>query len=220
MKDVDVTPLFIDIENSTQFLDVHRIDPTPETWEEVIEAIRMVREAPQIGAVVIDSFTKLEELAADYTVRTVRHENGNYVANLAGYGFGKGTEHLFNTFQQVISELDDLAKFGKHVVAIAHDCTSNVPNPGGEDWIRYEPRLQSPKNGKCSIRHRVKEWCDHLFYIGFDTYVSDAGKAQGGGTRTIYPAEMPTHWAKSRKLQETMPYNKGDSSLWQVLFGE
>ena len=29
------------------------------------------------------------------------------------------------------------------------------PNPAGEDWLRYEPRLQSPNSGKASIRLRV-----------------------------------------------------------------
>src|SRR5690606_3301613 len=99
------------------------------------------------------------------------------------------------------------------------DCTANVPNPAGDDFLRYEPRLQSPTSGKASIRHRVKEWCDHLLYIGYDVFVKDE-KAQGCGTRTIYAQEMPTHWAKSRTLSDPVPYPKGDVTIWQHIFGE
>ena len=34
-----------------------------------------------------------------------------------------------------------------NVILICHDCTATVPNPTGEDWLRYEPRLQSPGSG-------------------------------------------------------------------------
>ncbi len=104
------------------------------------------------------------------------------------------------------------------MIGIAHECTANVPNPSGEDWIRYEPRLQSPPSGKGSIRHRVKEWCDHLLFIGFDVHVDSDGKGQGAGTRTIHPVEYPTHWAKSRELAEPIPYYRNDAELWRQLF--
>lgn len=211
-------PLFIDIEQGTHFLDVARVDPCPETFEEVRESVRMAAASDDVGAIVIDSFTKLEELATSFTLRHVKHEKGHLVSSIEAYGFGKGYTHVYESFLLILQDLDAAARAGKHVVAICHDCTANVPNPSGEDWIRYEPRLQSPPSGKGSIRHRVKEWCDHLLYVGFDTIV-DEGKGQGVGTRTIYPVEMPTHWAKSRRLTEPYPYDKGDASIWQAMLG-
>lgn len=218
LADVGIAPVFIDLEDGTRFMDVQRFDPSPETFEEVRAAIRLAASMNACDAIVIDTMTKCEELVLDYTLRTVKHEKGHFVKSIEGYGFGKGYVHLYESFMLLLQDLDAAIRAGKHVVCICHDCTANVPNPAGEDWIRYEPRLQSPPSGKGSIRHRVKEWCDHLLYIGFDAYV-DEGKAKGDGSRQIYPIELPTHWAKSRVLREPMLYEDGNPFLWHQLFG-
>jgi hypothetical protein len=218
LSQVGVEPLFLDIEGGCHFLDVARVDPAPTTWEQLLSVLRDRDSIAPFGAIVIDSATKAEELAIAWTLENVPHEKGHRVTSIEAYGFGKGYTHVFETYLQLLGELDAVARSGKHVVLIAHDCTANVPNPNGEDWIRYEPRLQSPPSGKGSIRHRVKEWCDHLLYVGFDLVVDKEGKATGGGTRTIYPAEMPTHWAKSRKIADPVPYDKGDAAIWRQLF--
>lgn len=219
LVDADVTPVFVDLEDGSRFLNVSRIDPTPETFEETLDAVRAVEDSGY-DALVLDSLTKAEELCIEYTLRTVKGRNkpddpGRQVLSIEGYGWGKGYTHVYEQFLKLLQALDALARKGKHIITTCHDCTANVPNPGGDDWIRYEPRLQN--NNKGMIRQRVKEWCDHLFYIGFDAFVAD-GKAQGSGTRTIYPTERPTHWAKSRKLSETIAYPKGDATLWHQLF--
>jgi len=214
---VGLHPLFIDLEEGTGFLDVSRVDPVPETFEELRAAVQMAVGMEGVDAVVFDSLTKAEELAVDYTLRTKKHEKGHYVDSIEGYGFGKGYMHVYESFLLLMQDLDAVVRDGTHVITICHDCTANVPNPAGEDWIRYEPRLQSPPSGRGSIRHRVKEWVDHLIYVGFDVFTSTDGKASGSGTRTCYPIEMPTHWAKSRSLSQPFPYDQGDATLWQSL---
>ena len=211
------SPLFVDIEEGSRHLNVARVDPTPESWDELLGVLRDDSMWGGYEAVVIDSLTKAEELATAWTMANVPHEKGHYVKSIEGYGFGKGTVHVYETFLMLLQELDRHARAGRYVVAIAHECTANVPNPAGEDWIRYEPRLQSPNSGKSSIRHRVKEWADHLLYVGYDTIVNNDGKAQGSGTRTIYTQEMPAWWAKSRSLAEPIPYYDNDASLWNQL---
>ncbi len=218
LSTIDIEPLFVDVEEGTLFLDVARVSPTPRSWDEVRAIYRNRELLEPFGAVVTDSFTKLEEQAVAWVLANIKHEKGHHVSSVEGYGFGKGLTHIYETFIQILGDLDAVSRMGKHVVAICHDCTSEVPNPGGENWIRYEPRLQSPSSGKNSIRHRVKEWCDHLLYIGFDIAVNEDGKAQGSGTRAIYPTELPTHWAKSRLLSEPIPYAQGDANLWRQLF--
>ena len=37
---------------------------------------------------------------------------------------------------QRLADLDRHCRAGRHVVLICHDCTSTVPNPAGEDWLR------------------------------------------------------------------------------------
>jgi hypothetical protein len=216
---VGVEPLFVDLEGSSSFLDVARLEPAPETFEEVRDALH--GDVGEFGAVVVDSLTKLEEMARDFVIRTVPHEKGASVriTSIEDYGWGKGYMHIYEAMLLVLQDLDAIARQGKHVIVVCHELTEKVPNPAGEDFLQYQPRLQSPpKQGK--LRERVKEWVDHLIYIGFDRSVSKDGKATGGGSRTIYPTETATHWAKSRMLSDSVEYVKGEPDLWRALFGE
>lgn len=217
LNQVGVKPLFLDIGNGTSFLNVDRVSDIT-TWAD----LRAVLHDPNIwkgyGAVIIDDLTKAEELAAEWTLANVPKERKDgtkeTVSSIEGYGWGKGLTHVYETFLLLLGDLDKHVREGRQVVCIAHECTANVPNPSGEDWIRYEPRLQETPKGP--IRSRVFEWCDHFFYIGYDVSVED-GRGSGSGTRTIYPAEMPTHKAKSRDLADPIVYLDGDAGLWNLL---
>lgn len=216
LADVEIKPLFIDIADGTRHQPVARIKDV-QTWEELRGVLHSKELFNGFNAVVIDDFTKAEEMAAEWVVRNIRHEKGKPINGIEDYGWGKGLGHVYDEFTKIFGDLDALIRHGLHVVGIAHECTERVPNPSGEDWIRYEPRLQSPKSGKDSIRHRMKEWCDHLLFVGYDTAVNESGKGQGAGTRTIYPVEMPSWVAKSRTLSEPISYEKGGFDLWNLL---
>jgi hypothetical protein len=219
LSQVGIEPLFVDLEGSSSFLDVSRLDPAPESFNEVRDALH--GDLSGFGAVVIDSVSKAEELARDFVIENVPHEKGPSVVirSIEDYGWGKGYMHIYEAMLLMLQDLDAIARTGIHVLCVCHDATEKVPNPAGEDFLQWQPRLQSPpKQGK--LRERVKEWCDHLFYIGWDRYVDKEGKATGSGTRTIYPCELPTHWAKSRVLDSVVPYHRGDAELWRQLFGK
>lgn len=212
-----VKPLFIDLEGGTDHLDVRRVNDVASV-QECRDVLHDEELCSQYGAIVIDTFTKFEELCAAHAIATVPHEKGHWVKNIEDYGFGKGFGHIYDAFLLLLQDLDGHVRRGRHVIGICHDCTANVPNPAGEDWLQYQPRLQSPPSGKNSIRHRTREWADYLLFIGYDTAVNKDGKATGVGTRTIYPKEMPTHMAKSRgELEDPIVYERGSSDLWQKL---
>lgn len=217
LRAVNVKPLILDIEGGSSAIDVDRIDGLT-TWDDLRAALHNEELWAEYGAVVVDSFTKCEELSIAWTLANVPHEKGHTVTTgIEGYGFGKGFTHNYETFLQLLADLDNHVRAGRHVVCVCHECVAEVPNPSGEDWSQYQPRLQSPTSGKASIRHRVKEWTDHLFYIGYDVAVNKEGKASGAGTRTIYTTEMPTHWAKSRFLADPISYEKGSAEVWNQL---
>jgi len=172
-----------------------------------------------VRTLVIDSATRAEELAVEHTLATVPHDKGHRVQRLEDYGYGKGFTHVYDVFLPLLGDLDQHARAGRHIILICHDCTANVPNPTGEDWIRYEPRLLSPASGKASIRLRTREWADHVLFIGYDVNVKDR-KGTGSGTRTVYPCELPHCMAKSRTLAEPMPLERHDPTLWTRLLTE
>lgn len=215
-----VRVLFIDLENGTKFLDVDKVQPSVQTWEELRAVLQNASLLDEYDAVAVDSLTKAQELAEQFVVANVKNKSGQYVKSIEDFGYGSGQVHVYEEFIKLLSDLDAVNRRRKHVICTAHDCVANVPNPQGEDWIRYEPRLQSPSGGKNSIRLRVKEWADHLFFIGYDTIVDKDGKAEGGGSRTIYTNERPTHMAKSRSLSSTIVYEKGDAELWRQLLNK
>lgn len=209
--------LVLDIENGARSVGVKRIANVTRLDE--LRAILQSKIVESFDNIFIDSGTKAEELAVAHVLANVPNEKGQAVNTIEGYGWGKGYSHVYDTFTPLLADLDRLAERGKNVGFTAHICTSNVPNPIGDDFIRYEPRLQNGKEGKHSIRNRVVEWADHVFFIGYDVIAKD-GKARGNGSRMIYTQERPTHIAKSRTLNEIVPFeHKDDTRLWQMLFG-
>ena len=210
--------VFLDVEMGTRALDVARI--------EGIESFADVRACLQSSAVdghdtvVIDTATRVEEMAVAHTLSTVPTERGEFVSSVEGYGFGKGFQYVYDTYLLFLQDLDRQVRAGRNVVLLVHDCTNDVPNPVGENFIRFEPRLQAPKSGKASIRHRVIEWADHVLFLGYDVAATKAGKGIGGGTRTIYPAERPDHIAKSRTLPDNpLPFTAADDrTVWGLIF--
>lgn len=215
LKKIGINPLFFDLEDGTRFLDVDRV--SPPDYESLEAWLRDSDLLAPYGAVAIDSLTRLEEMCADWVVRNIKTDSGSTATSIESYGYGKGYSHVYDAFTRILASLDAIVRSGKHACCTAHECTTETPNPHGEDWLEYQPRLQSPKK-TAMIRERVREWCDHLLYIGYDTAVVK-GRGVGSGTRTIYTAQMPTHWAKSRSTSESFPYAHGDARIWQVLFG-
>lgn len=185
------------------------------SWLDLLAALN----APgwdDVKTIVIDSATVAEELAIAHTLAVVPKERGERAKNIEDYGYGKGYQHVYETFLALLPLLDVHARAGRHVVLICHECSNTVPNPMGPDWIRYEPRLQTSGSGKASIRLRVKEWCDHVLFVGYDVDVA-GGKAKGSGTATVYPKELPHFMAKSRTLVEALPLEECFAGLWPKL---
>lgn len=205
-------PVFLDIEEGTRFMDVPRVTGLATFAD--LRAVLHSKTLDNFQTIVVDSATKGEEWAVAHTLATVKHEKGNFVNSLEGYGFGKGYQHVYETFLLLLTDLDAQIRAGRNVILIAHDCVADVPNPVGEDWIRYEPHLQSPKSGKSSIRNRTIQWADYVLFLGYDVIAED-GKGKGGGTRTIFTTERPDHIAKSRTAIDSIPFESAtDATIW------
>ena len=207
---------FIDTDEGTHHRDyIERVDGV-ETWQDILDALRQDSLWDGVQSVVIDSATRAEILAVKHTLKTVKASGDKYPDNIEGYGDGKGYQHVFDTFLHLFAELDRHVAKGRNVCLVCHDCQDTVDNPTGDNWKRFEPRLQDPSSGKGSIRLMFREWCDYLFYLKYDV-AADDGKVKGAGTRTIYGNEMPDFWAKSRPAIEPVPYTDGDDQLWKTI---
>lgn len=171
-----------------------------------------------INNIVLDTVTKIEEWGVAHTLATVKTDKGRTPEGIEDYGFGKGYKYVFENFLTLLGDLERHTRAGRNVFLLAHDCTSNVPNPKGEDYLRYEPRLQHAGKGDASVRLRLKEWSDHVLFLGYDVEVNkETGVAQGSGTRTLYASELPFCMAKSRTFSGTINIDKPGDSPWELI---
>jgi hypothetical protein len=215
---------FVDLDESLgklkRYMDEREIRVTPvdgvNNWQDLRTALQSDG-WDKIKSIVIDTGTKAEELAVAHTLGVVPHEKGQKCNSIEDYGYGKGFGHVFDTFLPLLADLDRHCRAGRNVAIICHDCTTTVPNPAGEDWLRYEPRLQSPGSGKASIRLRVREWADHVLFMGYDLDVTKEGKGRGAGTKTIYTSELPHFMAKSRTCQQSIPVGNDGAAVWSEI---
>lgn len=217
---VGLRPVFIDLDGGSADLDVSRVTGL-RSYEDVLAALADKSVWSGYDTIVVDSASRFEDMCASHVIESVPTDaRGTRAKSIEDYGYGKGYQIQYEAFLRFHAMLERHFTEGKNIVLIMHDTTAPVPNPQGEDFLRYEPRLLSPKSGKASTRLLVKEWVDHLLYIGYDVAVNRDGKAQGSGTRTIYCQELPTFWAKSRTLKTSFPYTEGSADVWLELFGD
>jgi len=212
------SPLIIDLEGGSSEMNVARLTGL-KTWEELLAALRDQNLTDPFQTVFVDSGTRAEEFALDFAKRTIPCEGGRLATSIESWAYGKGPQYVYDVFLQLLAELDRLIERGKNVGLICHECVNDTPNPSGEDFLRYEPRLQSPKSGKASIRDRVFEWADVVGYLSYDVLSQD-GKARGSGTRTLYFDSRPTWRAKGRgNFVKAIPWNDPTKTeeIWQCL---
>lgn len=217
---VGIKPLMVDLEDGSRSVDVDRVGEIT-TYEELGEVLRDAELLKPYGAVGLDSLSRVEELATAYVLRTIpTNASGAIAKRLDDYGYGRGPQLVYDAVMRVFAALDNIRRGGKHVVVVSHSIADRAPNPNGEDWLRYEPRLQNPNSGKGSTRAKFFEWADNVFFIGYDVAVNRESKATAGGSRMIYTSETPWALAKSRDLgSQQIPYTANDlSAVWRALF--
>jgi hypothetical protein len=212
---------FIDFDESLPKLpEVDGVLPVPcDSWA----TFRKILNSPELDTVktiVIDTATKAEEIAGQFVCANIRGDKGQSYARVAEFPYGKGFEYVYEEFLKMLADLDKHMRAGRNVVLICHDCVSKVINPRGEDFDRYEPRLQNPPSGKASIRLRVKEWADHVIFLGHEITVDEkTGKvARGSGSKVLYFSESPYQLAKSRGLAGDRAFDL--DSCWKGIFSK
>jgi hypothetical protein len=176
-----------------------------------------------VRSIVIDSISVAEEMCIKHVMQTVKVGNA-LPETLEDYGFGKDVRYVYEEFIKLLPDLDRHFRLGRNVILIAHECKPEEVNPGGMNYLRFEPRLRTSKRGENSIRFKVKEWCDFVARVEYDSVVGsdskkvDFKKATGCGTRTMYLSEMPHFMAKNRGCAGPIEIIKGkESKIWDEI---
>jgi len=220
---VGFRPQVIDLECRTGHLTVDRVEGIA-AFENLLAFLDDESNWSDHNMVVVDTMTVAEQMATTWTLANVPKQSRSgteYVKNLKSYGWGDGDTFVYETFLKLFASLDRHVALGRWVLAIAHDYTATVPNPSGENYLRYEPRLMSSRQGNVSAKFR--EWVDHLLFVGYDVAVNREGKASGGGTRAFYAQERPTHLAKTSYasvVPAELVYEDGSAEIFNLLMQE
>lgn len=192
-------PVFIGTEDGTANLDVTRF-PAPESWQDIIDAIRTLeRDEHEFKTLVIDTLDWAEPMLwAHICTRDSKK-------NLEAYGYGKGANAALDEWRIFVAALERLSKTkSMHVILVAHSFKKTFKNPAGDDFDRYEMKLQEKAAGL------FKEWPDCLLFAQHETLTSkdERSRVRGveTGARLVHTEYRAAFDAKNRYgLPESMP---------------
>lgn len=185
-------PIFIGAEEGFGLLDVERF-PQPERFDDVLDAIYTLRhEKHDHKTLVIDTLDWLEPLIHKFICERDNQEN------VEAYGYGKGWNVALDEWRVFTTQLDFLrADTGMEVLLIAHSWIKNFKNPEGDDYDRYELKINNKAAGL------IKEWSDVVLFTNYETYANKDTKTKrvrgvSTGSRLCYASRTAAFDAKNR----------------------
>lgn len=185
-------PILVEPEEGSGHLDVPRFPP-PSNYPDVLAAIEQLTTQPhEHQTLVIDTVDWLEPMLW----RFICARDGE--ANIESYGYGKGYQAAVDEWRIFLGALERLQKTkGMNVILLAHTQLKTFKNPEGEDFDRYELKLNLKAAGV------LKEWVKAVLFTNYETYAvkaKGAMKAKGvaSGARLIYTTRSAAYDAKNR----------------------
>ncbi|QUY64272.1 ATP-binding protein [Helcococcus kunzii] len=200
-------PLFIDLEGSTNNMDVKRIK-SPTSWSLLLQQLDWIIKEKPCETLVIDTLDYAEEyLCKPYVVASRPNANGQYVKNIEDYGYGAGYKHLADVWgKDLLNKLSEVVDAGINVVLLAHATQRKVDSPDQlGSYDKYELKLEKKTSAL------TKEWADLLLFLNFKTEVvtvKDGMTTKRKGTdqkRVMHTTNHPAYDAKNRhKLSDEL----------------
>ncbi len=171
------------------------------SWNDTLEAVNaLAEEEHSYKSGVIDTADWIEALIQKH----MRERDGK--ASIEDYGYGKGYAMAAEELRKLLSRLEYLMRVRKmNVIILAHCQVKTFNNPAGDNYDRYEMKLNKQLAGI------LREWPQAVLFAKYDTYIkkeskaASKGKAYGGG-RVVHTVWSAAWDAKNRfNLPETMP---------------
>ena len=185
-------PLFADTERGSDHIDLQRVHvKSLADFRET--CMFLLREPHEFRSFVVDT---IDWLASQAIVEMLKEDEQE---SIESYGYGKGYKMAEERFMTILHLLDRVSKKGLHVVLLAHSKVSKFEEPDkGGAYDRYSMKLDK------KIESLVKEWCDALLFMNFETRLVEKVKGQegvraiGGANRIIHCTRAAAYDAKNR----------------------
>lgn len=201
-------PIFLGAEDGTSELDVARF-PEPLSYADALDAFdQLIDEPHEYRTLVIDTLDWLEPLVWQHVCETNRDKLGKPYKSIEDFGFGKGYTAALLAWRELVKRIELLReKRHTHLIMLAHSWIKPFKNPEGEDFDRYEMKLD--KRAAALLR----EQCDAVLFATHETLTYESnGRTKGisSGARVLYTRRRAAWDAKNRyDLPETLPLDWG-----------
>lgn len=193
-------PIFLDLEGGTDRLDVARF-PKPESWEDVLFAIQsLTLDQHEYRTLVVDTLDALEPLCWAHVCALAKQPD------IEAFGYGKGYTAALDQWRVFTAALERLTRQrGMGIILIAHSWIRPFKNPEGDDFDRYELKLNLKAGGF------LKEWSEAVLFARYETFAHKDSKTKrvrgvSSGDRVLHTVRTAAYDAKNRYfLPERMP---------------
>lgn len=208
-------PIFIDVEAGTAHLDVPRFEfddgrTQPETWPEVLSALSVLATEPHtFKTAVVDTLDATEALIFSHICARDKK------ASIEDYGYGKGYVAAVDEWRLFVAACEKLLAKKMHVVTLSHASIRPFKNPEGDDFDRYEMRLNQKAAGL------IKERAHNILFAQLEmvTFKDERTKRVKGsstGARIIRTTRTAAFDAKNRyDLPDELPLSWDD--YWRAV---
>lgn len=197
-------PIFLGAEDGTAHLDVVRF-PSPQNWDDMRAAVQtLVADEHQYKTLVVDTVDWAEPLLWDFICRRDKKQN------IEDYGYGKGYQAALDEWRIFLSQLEKLREKNINVLLLGHSQLKLFKNPEGEDFDRYELKLNLKAGGL------IKEWCDAVLFARHEmdaTKDKKTNRVRGisTGARLLHSEKTAAYDAKNRfNLPAVMTFSYAD----------
>lgn len=198
-------PIFIDVEKGTGFIDTTRVQPT--TWEDIMEVVKELTATDhEFKTLVLDSLDWAERLLWARVCKKAKAEN----IETAFGGYGKGFTAAIDEWRAFLYAIEELiAKKKMNVILVAHAHIKPFNNPEGDNFDRYEMKLNAKAAGL------LKEWAHAVLFANYEILTAKNDKKQIKGVdseaRIIHTRRTAAYDAGNRySLPETLPLSWDD----------
>lgn len=184
-------PIFLGAEDGSGHLDVPRF-PSPADWGDMKAAVDvLLKEKHDFRTLVLDTVDWAEPLLWDFICSRDKK------ASIEDYGYGKGYQAAIDEWRVFLTQLERLRGVGINVMLLGHSQLKLFKNPEGDDFDRYELKLNAKAGGL------VKEWCDAVLFANHETFAKRDEKTKrvkgvSTGARWLYTTRTAAFDAKNR----------------------
>lgn len=206
--------ILMDVEDGSTDLEVvrypfhpereERLQHRPDSYTDVIDGLEALTTSDHsFKTLAIDSLDRLESLmwkwllSRDSSV-SAKNKQGEELKSIEDYGYGKGYTMAVEEFRAFCARLDRL-RYAKNmeIILIGHAQVKSFKNPTGEDYDRYQLRINDKAGGF------LKEWAKVTAFMTLEEDVkklSKYGRPKGisTGMRLLRLARSSAIDAKSR----------------------